>query len=35
LVKALAAKELSAEAPHVLADSIVNGNVVAPAFLLG
>jgi predicted nucleic acid-binding protein len=31
-VKALAAEELSAEAAHVLADSIGNGSLVAPAF---
>lgn len=31
-VKALAAEELSAEAAHVLADSIGNGRLVAPAF---
>ncbi len=31
-VKALAAEELSAEAAHVLADSIENGGLVAPAF---
>lgn len=31
-VKALAAEELSAEAAHVLADSIDNGGLVAPAF---
>jgi predicted nucleic acid-binding protein len=31
-IKALAAEELSAEAAHVLADSIVNGSLVAPAF---
>ncbi len=31
-VKALVAEELSAEAAHVLADSIGNGSLVAPAF---
>ncbi len=31
-IKALAAEELSAEAAHVLADSIGNGSLVAPAF---
>jgi len=31
-VKALAAEELSAEAAHVLTDSIGNGSLVAPAF---